>query len=121
MFEEEDENLASVIEACRSVTSDKITERRKASEHLQKLLSNELYVSFVDHNSDCSVGFTWNDVFKAACTYLRKVVKNFGIIITGTVKSNDTIPSRRKLRNTNLMKKKELAVLQVHEARERIS
>ena len=40
MFEEEDENLASVIEACRSVTSDKITERRKASEHIQIALSD---------------------------------------------------------------------------------
>ena len=54
--------------------SDKITERRKSAENLQKLLGNKAYVEHLDVNSDSSSGFTWNDVFKAACVYKKKVL-----------------------------------------------
>jgi len=68
-----DYEIVSIIEACRCMGSDKITERRKSAENLQKLLGNKAYVEHLDANSDSSIGFTWDDVFKAACTYKRKV------------------------------------------------
>lgn len=54
--------------------SDKITERRKSAETLNKLLSNQNYVSILDDNTDASNGFTWNNVFNAAIAYMNKVI-----------------------------------------------
>ena len=69
-----DEKIASIIEACHCLGSDKITERRKSAENVSRLLSNSNYVAIIDDNSDNSTGFTWNDVFKAACSYMKKVL-----------------------------------------------
>lgn len=66
--------IVSIVEACRCMGIDKITERRKSCESLQKLLANQSYIEIVDANSDACVGFTWNDIFKAACTYMKKVI-----------------------------------------------
>ena len=68
-----DYEIVSIVEACRCMASDKITERRKNAENLQKLLGNQAYVDHLDTNSDSSSGFTWDDIFKAACNYMRKV------------------------------------------------
>jgi hypothetical protein len=54
--------------------SDKITERRKNAENLDRLLHNTAYIAVIDDNSDNAAGFTWNDVFKAACLFLKKVL-----------------------------------------------
>lgn len=68
-----DHEIASIIEACRLMGSDKITERRKNAELLEKLLFNDRYLSLLDANSDNAAGFTWNDMFRAASSYMSKV------------------------------------------------
>lgn len=73
MFNNESE-ISSIIEASKCMGSDKITERRKNAETLEKLLGNESYVTILDNNTDTSHGFTWNDLFNAARTYMDKVI-----------------------------------------------
>lgn len=69
-----DSDILSIIEACRCVGGDKIQERRKNVEILEKLLQNQSYVNILDAKTDSNQGFTWNDVFKAACKYMNKVL-----------------------------------------------
>lgn len=68
-----DSEISSIIEACRCVGGDKITERRKNVEVLERLLLKQSIVKVLDENTDSNHGFTWNDVFKAACNFLNKV------------------------------------------------
>lgn len=68
--------ISSIIEASKCMGSDKITERRKNAETLEKLLSNQVYVSILDENTDTEHGFTWNDIFSAAKAYMSKVKHN---------------------------------------------
>lgn len=68
-----DSEISSIIEVCKYLGSDKITERRKQAEVLEKLLSNQSYVKVLDVKTDTSHGFTWNDVFKASCEFMNKV------------------------------------------------
>lgn len=76
MFQDVDYEISSVVEACRCMTSDKIIERRRAAELLQKLFSNESYIIRLDLNTDTNLGFTWNDVFEAAVNHFKKVTKD---------------------------------------------
>lgn len=69
----EEFEISSIIEACKCMESDKITERRKSAETLARLLSNQTYVSILDDNTDSNYRFGWNDIFKAAKTYMDKV------------------------------------------------
>ena len=64
--------ISSIIEASKCMGSDKITERRKNAETLERLLGNKAYVMVLDNNTDTCHGFTWNDVFKAAASYMKK-------------------------------------------------
>jgi len=68
-----DGHIVSIIEACRCLGADKIIERRKNAETINTLLHNSNYVTIIDENSDNATGFTWNDVFKAACNFMKKV------------------------------------------------
>lgn len=68
-----DHEISSIVEACRLIGSDKITERRKNAENLEKLLSNESYIDVLDSNTDSASGFTWNDLFRSASSYMTKV------------------------------------------------
>ena len=71
-----DHEISSIVEACRLIGSDKITERRKNAENLEKLLSNESYIDVLDSNTDSDSGFTWNDLFRSASSYMTKVMPN---------------------------------------------
>ena len=75
-FVENDHEIASIIEACRLMGSDKITERRKNAENLEKLLSNDNYINILDANADNGTGFSWNDIFRAASSYMSRVLRN---------------------------------------------
>lgn len=70
-----DSEISSIIEASKGIGSDKITERRKNAETLNRLLGNQNYTAILDGNTDTSHGFTWNDVFYAAVTYMNKVIR----------------------------------------------
>lgn len=72
MFKNEDE-ISSIIEASKCMASDKIMERRKNAETLSRLLENTTYTAILDRNTDELHGFTWNDIFTAAESYLMKV------------------------------------------------
>ncbi|XP_059352933.1 serine-protein kinase ATM-like [Daphnia carinata] len=69
--------ISSIIEASKCMGSDKITERRKNAETITRLLGNQNYIAILDGNTDTNYGFTWNDVFHAAVTYMSKEVDKF--------------------------------------------
>ncbi|XP_077977735.1 serine-protein kinase ATM-like [Glandiceps talaboti] len=71
------ENIAELMKCCRSLESDKATERKKQVENLKQVLNKTSVIRSLDKNSDnkSSKVFTWDHVFRYVQSYIIKEIE----------------------------------------------